>query len=64
MFLIFAILVLWTVLHKMIMCRRRWISVLGITLSLILFGGLCMNLGYQIGDHSHSCEPPPIEVYL
>jgi len=51
-------------LYMMITSRRRWLNTTGIVLSLGLTIWLSIQLGFHIGQRLHSCEPPPIEVYL
>jgi hypothetical protein len=50
--------------YQMTVSRFRWLSLLGILLSFALVMVLVFRLGFMVGDHFHSCEPPPIEVYL
>jgi len=58
------IVALWTVLYRMIVARRMWLSILGCILSIILVASLSFQLGYKIASKPTICDPAPIEVYL
>lgn len=56
--------VLGIILVRMILSKRFWLMMLGVILSAICAVYLSGRIGYLIGDRLHSCEPPPIEVFL
>jgi hypothetical protein len=61
-FLLFVGLVV--TFYKMTMSQKKVVSTIGVILSVLLMAVLSIKLGYVMGDRFHSCEPPPIEVFL
>lgn len=59
-----AVMIAFFAAYTMTRSRTYWKSVVGILLGMALVIGLSMDVGYHIGLDTHTCEPPPIEVYL